>query len=729
MMIGKQAMQWSISFLRVVLVMCIALAGGAIPVARAAPRAAAEPLSNEALANATYPTDIVPGGQVQLHDGVYEDTANRVRVELAGRPRATGDINDDSDPDSAVILYANTGGSGVFVLLSAVLNAGGTANPVDTVTLGDRVRPIALSIKGGEIRVTFLDRRDDQPMSARPTVPVTQRYRLIDGTLVATGSPSAASVNNAEYPLEDAPGGRAHFTKGRYENRDAAMVATIARTPRGVGDLNGDGSTDAVVLIRETSGGGSERAILAAVLNDNYAVNPISALTLGDRLRINRIVVTDGVITVDYLDRRPDQAMLERPTVRMSKRFMLKANRLVAAPSVMDVLVSDPRFSTLVAAIQTAELTDTLRLPGPFTVLAPTNEAFAKLDQDTLNAIMQNDKGLLRDVLLYHVFRGRFNARNAIGLNGAQTLLPGASPQARLGAGGLTLDGRATVTEYDLPGDNGVIHAIDTVLLPPIPLLQRLALDGRFKTLVEAIKMAGLAEELDREQANFTLFAPTDEAFAKLPPGGLDQLLANPNQLKAFLTYHIVPRQLSAADLARLTQLRPQLNGFTLTVTLQDGQVLVNDAKVIEADMRALGGVVHGIDRVLAPLEMFGTVSPDEEAAMNLSGVLTGTVFYLERIALPPDAVIEVKLEDVSKADVAATVLASQTIPSEGRQVPFPYELHYDPAQIKQQGRYAMRARILIDGQLRWINTQNVAVLTQGNPVTGVDIRVSPAGR
>ena len=108
--------------------------------------------------------------------------------------------------------------------------------------------------------------------------------------------------------------------------------------------------------------------------------------------------------------------------------------------------------------------------------------------------------------------------------------------------------------------------------------------------------------------------------------------------------------------------------------------------------------------------------------------MLTGTVTYLQRIALPPNAVIDVQLQDVSLQDVPATVIAAERYVAAGRQVPFPFELTYDPAGIDPKHTYAVAARITVDGKLRWINTQRYPVLTGGAPVTGVEIIVESVG-
>ena len=121
----------------------------------------------------------------------------------------------------------------------------------------------------------------------------------------------------------------------------------------------------------------------------------------------------------------------------------------------------------------------------------------------------------------------------------------------------------------------------------------------------------------------------------------------------------------------------------------------------------------------------FALAACSGQPGSSLSGALAGNVTYRERILLDPGAVIEVQLLDVSKADAPAIEIASQTIEAAGRQVPIPYELAYDPAQIDPRLRYNVSARILVNGELRWINQQAYPVLTQGNPANDVEIVVN----
>lgn len=122
---------------------------------------------------------------------------------------------------------------------------------------------------------------------------------------------------------------------------------------------------------------------------------------------------------------------------------------------------------------------------------------------------------------------------------------------------------------------------------------------GMFNTLVAAVKAAGLVETLQGD-GPFTVFAPTDEAFAKLPEGTVDNLLANPDKLKKILLYHVVPGKVTAEQVVELDS-ATTAEGQDVTITVEDGTVMVNDAKVIKADVMASNGVVHVIDTVIIP--------------------------------------------------------------------------------------------------------------------------------
>jgi transforming growth factor-beta-induced protein len=126
---------------------------------------------------------------------------------------------------------------------------------------------------------------------------------------------------------------------------------------------------------------------------------------------------------------------------------------------------------------------------------------------------------------------------------------------------------------------------------------------GSFKTLAKALEAAGLVETLKGE-GPFTVFAPNDQAFAKLPEDALEDLLKpeNKEKLKAILTYHVVAGELMAADVAKMTSAKT-VQGQELAVKVQDDTVMVGDAKVIQTDIGCSNGVIHIIDSVLMPPE------------------------------------------------------------------------------------------------------------------------------
>ena len=124
---------------------------------------------------------------------------------------------------------------------------------------------------------------------------------------------------------------------------------------------------------------------------------------------------------------------------------------------------------------------------------------------------------------------------------------------------------------------------------------------GSFTTLVAALKAAGLVETL-QGKGPFTVFAPTDAAFAKLPKGTVEALLADKEQLTAILTYHVIPGKVTAADVMKMGRGNPAtVNGQTLAINVMNGKVWVNDATVVSADVMATNGVIHVIDTVVLP--------------------------------------------------------------------------------------------------------------------------------
>ncbi|WP_353847851.1 fasciclin domain-containing protein [Caldilinea sp.] len=161
----------------------------------------------------------------------------------------------------------------------------------------------------------------------------------------------------------------------------------------------------------------------------------------------------------------------------------------------------------------------------------------------------------------------------------------------------------------DIEASNGVIHVIDAVILPPSEeaaeeapgnIAEVAAAAGNFETLLAAVEAAGLVDALTSE-GPFTVFAPTDEAFAALPEGTIESLLADPEgALTQILLYHVVSGKVMSTDLSD-GMTAETLQGSPVTFSIKDGVVKVNDATVIAADIEASNGVIHVIDAVILP--------------------------------------------------------------------------------------------------------------------------------
>ncbi|MFM2310242.1 MAG: hypothetical protein RLY87_2364 [Chloroflexota bacterium] len=285
-----------------------------------------------------------------------------------------------------------------------------------------------------------------------------------------------------------------------------------------------------------------------------------------------------------------------------------------AAPELKDIVdtaIADGRFTTLVTAVQAAGLVDTLKGAGPFTVFAPTDDAFAKLPAGTVEELLKPENlETLKNTLLYHVVSGKVMAADVVTLDGktADTAFTGNAIAVSVKEGKVFLNETTEVIITDIATSNGVIHVIDTVLTPPAKLadiVDTAIADGRFTTLVTAVQAAGLVDTL-KGAGPFTVFAPTDDAFAKLPAGTVEELLKPENleTLKNTLLYHVVSGKVMAADVVTLDgkMAETAFAGKSIAISIKDGKVFLNGTtEVIITDIATSNGVIHVIDTVLMP--------------------------------------------------------------------------------------------------------------------------------
>lgn len=271
------------------------------------------------------------------------------------------------------------------------------------------------------------------------------------------------------------------------------------------------------------------------------------------------------------------------------------------AKDVVDTAVASGKFQTLLAAVKAANLVDTLKGPGPFTVFAPSDDAFARLPAGTVeNLLKPENLAQLKAVLTYHVVPGKWLAKDVTKMTGAVTV-QGQRVDFKIDEGSVRVDG-ASVVSADVVCSNGVIHAIDRVLLPATRDLVATADGaGKFKTLLAAARAAGLADLLAKE-GPITLFAPTDEAFARLPAGTVENLLKpeNKEQLAAILKLHVVKGRVYSTEALEAGS-ATTLAGAALELTSGEHGAMVNGSHLLMTDLDASNGVIHVIDAVLLP--------------------------------------------------------------------------------------------------------------------------------
>jgi len=273
--------------------------------------------------------------------------------------------------------------------------------------------------------------------------------------------------------------------------------------------------------------------------------------------------------------------------------------------NIVQVAKSDNQFSILAAAIEKAGLTSTLESAGPFTVFAPTNDAFnALFSQLGVSGINDLSAETLKPILLNHVLAGsvKSSAITTGYFATANTYGPGqqAVKVYVKKESGVMVDG-SNVTTADVMASNGVIHVIDKVILPSTVVGHALN-NPNFSILVQAVVKAGLVDALNGS-GPFTVFAPTNDAFnalfATLGVSGIDALTAE--QLTPILLYHVVPGNVTASQVA--TGNVPTLkDGSNISVVAGSSGVKLNSSSnVIATDVQGTNGVIHAIDAVLLP--------------------------------------------------------------------------------------------------------------------------------
>tara|TARA_B100001287_G_scaffold65918_1_gene53777 strand:- start:109 stop:1659 length:1551 start_codon:yes stop_codon:yes gene_type:complete len=308
------------------------------------------------------------------------------------------------------------------------------------------------------------------------------------------------------------------------------------------------------------------------------------------------------------------------------------ATSAIGQTTVMDVISASPDHSSLRAALFQEELDAVLSdISAEFTVFAPTNAAFDALAvalETDLNGILALPN--LTDVLTYHVLGAIVPAADVT--NGAIVDAVSTTNTVKLTktAGDSVYANQAMVIGADLTADNGVVHSIDAVLLPYETVID-IAIDNEFNSLATAVIAAGLMPTLTDPLAQFTVFAPTDQAFENLANTlniPIEDLFTpesiSPEDLAQVLIYHVLGSEVLAADVTNgaIIGSLSEINDLKLTVK-SSGEAFVNQAKITATDIMSANGVVHVLDGVLLPNETVVDVAIDNGFSTLATAVIT----------------------------------------------------------------------------------------------------------
>ena len=365
----------------------------------------------------------------------------------------------------------------------------------------------------------------------------------------------------------------------------APTDAAFANLPAGVLDellMNPTGNL-AKILLHHVLGG----EVVSSSLSDGQTATTLLGQGIDVTIDANGVFISGAQVTVADIDASNGVV------------HVVDAVILPPASTVVDVIVNSPDHTTLETAVTEAQLVGALSGDGPFTVFAPTDAAFANLPAGTLDALLMDPTGDLAKILLQHVVNGEVLSSTLTNGQTATTLL-GQGIEVTIDANGVFING-AQVTVADIRTFNGVVHVIDAVILPPASTVVDVVVDSPVHTTLEtAVVEAGLAGTLSGD-GPFTIFAPTDDAFANLPAGTLDALLMDPTgDLAKILQYHVLSGEVLSSDLTD-GQIATTLLGQEITVTIDANGVMINNALVTAADIQTFNGVVHVIDAVLLP--------------------------------------------------------------------------------------------------------------------------------
>ena len=307
-------------------------------------------------------------------------------------------------------------------------------------------------------------------------------------------------------------------------------------------------------------------------------------------------------------------------------------------------------FSTLLAALDAASLTSALAdESSEFTVFAPTDAAFEAIGSNFLNTLLANPT-VLADILKQHVLVGSVDSVTAMSLNGqsAETLLGNTLPVAINAETNMLSFGGANIIVKDIMTTNGVIHVIDSVIISDVTLPQSTntiadiaSADGNFTTLLAALTATGLDTLVADPDNTFSVFAPTDAAFAALGQDTINALLADTDTLRDILLYHVFPDAtvlsddaVSIANSNSNSNKVEMANGDMAAISYVDSSLFINDSAITEANVTASNGVIHVLNKVIMPPAEVGTPTKTIATVATETPALSTLVTALQAASL-----------------------------------------------------------------------------------------------
>jgi transforming growth factor-beta-induced protein len=534
-----------------------------------------------------------------------------------------------------------------------------------------------------------------------PTEPVTPESKNIVQTAQTAGTFSTlvTAINAAE--LAATLSGPGPFTV--FAPTDAAFAALPA------------GALDGLL---------ADKPKLADVLKYHVVAGKLDAAAVSGLTEVTTLQGGKLAVSVSNGEVRIGGAKVTTPNVQASNGIIHVIDAVLlppAAPSknIVELAVATPALSTLVTAVTAAELAETLSGPGPFTVFAPTNDAFAALPAGALEGLLA-DKPQLIDVLKLHVVAGRLDAAAVSGVTELTTLQGAKIPVSVMN--GEVRVGGAKVSTPNVEASNGIVHIIDAVILPaPAPLKNIVELavaTPELSTLVTAVQAAELATTLSGP-GPFTVFAPTNAAFAAIPPAALNALLADKPELTKVLTYHVVAGTRSSEQVAAATSLTSLL-GPALPVTVTGTTVRIAGARIRIVDIQASNGVVHVIDAVMLPPSIVDLAVATPTLSTLVAAVTAAEL--VETLEGPGPFTVFAPVNDAFAA-LPPAELARLLRPENKAELTAILQLHVVSGQFLAADVVGRASLTTVSGSTLAVAMNNGMVTVGGAPVVATDIR------